>query len=104
MAATSINHVSVHANDLDESAAFYERLFGMRRIPSPTFAFPVQWLRLGDQQLHLFVRPGASAPTFHHIGLNVDDFQAVFDRAREEGLRHESPFFSATYELPAAPI
>jgi len=45
MTATSINHVSVHAHDLDESVAFYEDLFGMRRIPTPNFAFPVQWLR-----------------------------------------------------------
>jgi len=72
----------------------------MRRIPSPTFAFPVQWLRLGTQQLHLFVRPDARAPRFHHIGLNVDDFEAVFWRAREQGLQDQSAFFSGMYELP----
>jgi Glyoxalase/Bleomycin resistance protein/Dioxygenase superfamily len=79
---------------------FYEQLFGMRRIPSPTFAFPVQWLRLGTQQLHLFVRPDARAPRFHHIGLNVDDFEAVYWRAREQGLQDQSAFFSGMYELP----
>ena len=100
MTATSINHVSVHANDLDESAAFYEELLGMRRIPTPTFAFPVQWLRLGDQQLHLFVRPDVQAPTFHHVGLNVDDFEVVYWRAREQRLKDESAFFSGMYELP----
>ncbi|MEA2272483.1 MAG: hypothetical protein QOI98_1191 [Solirubrobacteraceae bacterium] len=100
MPATSINHVSVHADDLDTSVAFYEQLFGMRRIPTPTFAFPVQWLRLGDQQLHLFVRPDARAPTFHHIGLNVDDFEAVYWRLREQGLHDRSTFFSGMYELP----
>jgi lactoylglutathione lyase len=62
MLATSFNHVSVHANDLDRSVAFYEQLFGMRRIASPTFAFPVQWLRLGRQQLHLFVRSDVPPP------------------------------------------
>ena len=61
MTAISINHVSVHAHDLERSAAFYERLFGMERIPTPTFAFPVRWLRLGHQQLHLFVRADAQA-------------------------------------------
>jgi YD repeat-containing protein len=85
---------------LDESVAFYEQLFGMRRIPTPTFAFPVQWLRLGNQQLHLFVRPDTSAPRFHHVGLNVDDFEVVYWRARELRLRDESAFFSALYELP----
>jgi YD repeat-containing protein len=100
VAAISINHVSVHADDLDESAAFYEQLFGMERIPSPTFAFPVRWLRLGGQQMHLFVRPDVGAPRFHHIGLNVDDFEAVYWRAREQRLHDQSAFFSGMYELP----
>jgi catechol 2,3-dioxygenase-like lactoylglutathione lyase family enzyme len=100
IAATSINHVSIHAHDLDESVAFYERLFGMRRIPTPNFAFPVQWLQLGDQQLHLFVRSSARAPGFHHVGLNVDDFEAVYWTAREQRLRDDSAFFAGMYELP----
>jgi len=100
MRAISINHVSIHAHDLEESAAFYERLLGMERIPAPTFAFPVAWLRLGRQQLHLFVRSDAQAPQFHHVGLSVDDFDAVYWRAREERLRDDSAFFSAMYELP----
>jgi catechol 2,3-dioxygenase-like lactoylglutathione lyase family enzyme len=100
MPAISINHVSVHAQDLETSAAFYEQLFGMERIPTPTFAFPVSWLRLGRQQLHLFVRSDAQPPQFHHVGLNVDDFDAVYRRAGEQGLRDDSAFFSGMYELP----
>jgi lactoylglutathione lyase len=100
MTAISINHVSIHAQDLERSAAFYEQLFGMQRIPTPTFAFPVAWLRLGRQQLHLFVRTDARAPQFHHIGLNVDDFDAVYWRAGEQRLRDDSAFFSGMYELP----
>jgi catechol 2,3-dioxygenase-like lactoylglutathione lyase family enzyme len=100
MTATSINHVSVHADDLDESVAFYEQVFGMQRIASPTFGFPVQWLRLGGQQLHLFVREDVQAPRFHHVGLNVDDFEAVYWRAREHRMHDESAFFSRMYELP----
>ena len=56
VSAISINHVSIHADDLERSVAFYEQLFGMERIPTPTFAFPVTWLRLGRQQLHV-LRP-----------------------------------------------
>jgi catechol 2,3-dioxygenase-like lactoylglutathione lyase family enzyme len=100
VAAISINHVSIHARDVDESTAFYEQLFGMQRIPTPTFAFPVQWLRLGPQQLHLFVRSEVPAPRFHHLGVNVDDFEAVYWRAREHGLQDASAFFSGMYELP----
>jgi catechol 2,3-dioxygenase-like lactoylglutathione lyase family enzyme len=100
MTATSFNHVSIHANDLEESAAFYEQLFGMQRIATPTFAFPVMWLRLGNQQLHLFVRSNVQAPQFHHLGLNVDDFEAVYWRVRTQRLHDDSAFFSEMYELP----
>ncbi len=99
MTATSINHVSVHAVDLERSIAFYEDIFGMQKIPTPNFAFPVQWLRLGTQQLHLFVRD-SPAPQFHHIGLNVDDFELVHQRASELALHDTSAFFSKMYELP----
>ena len=103
MAAISINHVSIHAQDLERSAAFYEQLFGMQRIHTPTFAFPVAWLRLGRQQLHLFVRTDARAPQFHHVGLNVDDFDAIYWRAGEQRLRDGSAFFSACTSCPTGP-
>jgi catechol 2,3-dioxygenase-like lactoylglutathione lyase family enzyme len=100
MPATSINHISVHATDLDASATFYEELFGMRRIPSPNFAFPVQWLQLGPQQLHLFVRDDIEAPRFHHVGINVDDFDATYRHAKQHRVHDETAFFSKLYELP----
>lgn len=100
MTASSINHVSVSANDLDESIQFYEDVLGMHRVATPNFAFPVQWMRLGGQQLHLFVRENVDPPAFHHVGLNVDDFEGLFWRARKEGLNDDSAFFSGMYELP----
>ncbi len=87
MSATRFTHVSIYADDLDESAAFYEELFGMERLP--TARFPgggVLWLRLGEQQLHLF-RSDEDRPTArHHFGIDVEDFDAVYARAKERGL------------------
>ena len=54
MRTTRINHASIVANSLDESARFYEELFGMERIPTAKFPDPVLWLRAGTSQLHLF--------------------------------------------------
>ena len=100
MRALRFNHVSVHADDLEESARFYEHLFGMERLPTPTFAdVEVLWLRLGDQQLHLF-RRGVSAPAYHHFALEVDDFEAAYERARERGLLETEAFGAAVRELP----
>jgi lactoylglutathione lyase len=84
MPAISINHVSVSADDLDESARFYEDLFGMERIPTPNFGDPVLWLRVGDMQLHLFKR-GVDAPQHHHFALEVDDIGEVYRKAEARG-------------------
>ena len=99
MRALRFNHVSVSAIDVEESARFYEEVFGMERIPTYTFAFPVQYLRLGEQQLHLFERE-ADAPLYHHFGIDVDDFEKAYERARELGIQEEKAFFSHAYELP----
>ena len=99
MKATSLNHVSISAPDLDESVRFYQDLLGLQEIPTPNFGFPVRWLRLGDLQLHLFQRPG-EAPTYHHVGLTVDDFDAVYLRAREMGILDSTTFGHHMYLLP----
>lgn len=77
MRATRINHVSIAARDLEESTQFYESVFAMERIPTPTFESPVQWLRVGDMQLHLFLFQG-DAPPRHHLGITIDDFDAAY--------------------------
>jgi YD repeat-containing protein len=99
MRATGINHVSVVAHDLEASVRFYTEVLGMERIPTYTFAFPVQYLRLGDLQLHLFERD-ADAPAFHHIAIDVDDFEEAYRRARELEILEKESFFSDMYELP----
>jgi catechol 2,3-dioxygenase-like lactoylglutathione lyase family enzyme len=100
MPTLSVNHVSLHAYDLDESTRFYVELFGMAPIPTPSFGFPVQWLRLGAQQLHLFVRDNARASAYHHLGLNVEDFHAVYRKVRDRQLADGQAFFSTLYVLP----
>ena len=84
--ALRVNHVSIHANDLEESACFYEELFGMTRLPVPSFNQPVLWLALGDQQLHLFLRDDVEAPYAHHLAIDVDDFASVYRETKRRGL------------------
>lgn len=95
----ALNHVSVVARDLEESIRFYERLFGLERLPTPNFGFPVQWLRVGDLQLHLFERPDAP-PTYHHFALSVDDFPRLYAQAREAGAFDGGAFRHHLFELP----
>ena len=103
MRATGINHISISARDLEESARFYEDVFGLERLPTPTFGNPVVWLRLGDGQLHLFERSAAEAPPFHHFGVEVDDFEAFYLRLTELGIR-DSDTLGPIRELPSGEV
>ena len=100
MRATGVNHVSIQATDLEESARFYEELLGMERLPTPNFGTPVQWMRLGDRQLHLFLR-NQEAPRFHHLGIDVDDFEAVYLKAKKQGLLDFETFGAALRAHPS---
>ncbi len=97
--AVGLNHVSVVAHDLAESVRFYCELFGMEEIPTPDFGFPVQWLRLGELQLHLFERPDGP-PIYAHLALEVDDVVALVDEARRRGILDATTFGYAAAELP----
>jgi lactoylglutathione lyase len=97
--ARSLTHVSVHAYDLEESACFYKEVFGMEEIPAPNFYSPVRWLRVGDLQLHLF-QSEVPAPARHHFGIDVDDFEAAYRKAKELGIRDKHYFPADVYELP----
>jgi catechol 2,3-dioxygenase-like lactoylglutathione lyase family enzyme len=93
MRATRVNHVSIFANDLEESARFYTELFGAERLP--TAKFPqgrVLWLKLGDQQLHLFESDDDDPTMHHHFGMDVDDFDAVYAKAKELGVLDTEAF------------
>jgi catechol 2,3-dioxygenase-like lactoylglutathione lyase family enzyme len=94
MSATRINHVSIVVRDMAESIAFYEELFDAKRIPTATFPQGnVVWLTLGATQLHLFESDSGDDPTVrHHYGIDVDDFDALYERAKAMGVIDTSAF------------
>ena len=59
----------------------------------------MQWLRVGDLQVHLFQRPGA-APSHAHLALEVDDLMGVYRRANELGVLDDETFGNVMHELP----
>jgi lactoylglutathione lyase len=101
--ATRLNHISIHATDMEASLRFYTDVFGMERLPSPDFSQHVEWLRLGEQQLHLFTSEGP-APRSHHFALDVDDFEAAYFKAKELGLLDEDVFGASVRELPGGAV
>src|SRR4029078_2993689 len=100
MRAPGITHVSIVATALDESARFYEELFGMERIPTAKFPEPVLWMRSGTNQLHLFTAD-ETARVRAHVAFDVDDFDAVYAKAKEMGILDSSAFGSPLRTHPA---
>ena len=98
MQARSFIHVSVRAYDLDESVRFYTELFEMEEIPAPDFPSPVRWLRVGGLQPHLF-KSDDPALRSHHFGLDVDDFEAIYQKANEMGAAEGEGRFPDIYKL-----
>jgi len=99
MHASTINHVSVNATDLETSVAFYTDLLGAEPLLTPNFGFPVRWLAIGDSQLHLFERD-TEVPFSHHFAVTVEHLEPVFRRASELGAFDREAFGHHIYELP----
>ena len=98
MRTIGFTHVSVYAKNLDESIRFYREFFGMEEVPSPEFSTPVAWLRVGNLQLHL-LNSEDPAPRRQHFGLDVDDFEAAYRKAKEMGILDEGRY-PLVRELP----
>jgi len=89
---TQIDHVSVLITDLARSRHFYRDLLGLREIARPrTFDFQVLWFDLGNQQLHLLLKPQPDNLSPRHFALRVKDAQAARQYFREKGIpMHET--------------
>jgi catechol 2,3-dioxygenase-like lactoylglutathione lyase family enzyme len=82
-----INHVALEVGSIDEALAFWERLAGplTLRGRSPRMAF----VDLGDQFVALSAPRTQGPDTHRHVGIVVDDRDAVLAAAREAGAEVE---------------
>jgi catechol 2,3-dioxygenase-like lactoylglutathione lyase family enzyme len=89
VALVGINHVALEVGSIDEALAFWERLFGplTLRGRSRSMAF----VDMGDQFVAL-MRAAPGAPDVHrHIGVVVDDKEAVREAAEAAGIEVSRP-------------
>jgi lactoylglutathione lyase len=98
--AIGINHVALEVGDVDEALAWYARFLEFElRGKRPTMA----WIDLGDQFLALSAGRPRDPDAGRHVGLVVDDKEAVraalagagVDVAPRGGLRFHDPWGNA---------
>jgi lactoylglutathione lyase len=97
--ASDINHVSIHAPDLQESVGFYVELLEAEPIPTPNFGVPVQWLAFGRTQLHLFQRD-LTPSSHHHLGITVEDIERPYRVAERRDAFEREAFGNHLVLLP----
>jgi len=98
-AVSRINHVSVNAKDLAVSVDFYVDVFGAEPLATPNFGLPVQWLGIGESQLHLF-EADVDPLSHHHFAVTVEDLEPVYRRAQARGAFDFEAFGNNLVELP----
>jgi catechol 2,3-dioxygenase-like lactoylglutathione lyase family enzyme len=94
-----INHVSINARNLQASVDFYVELLGAELIATPNFGLPVQWLALGETQLHLFER-SLQPTSHHHLGITVDDLEHAYRVAERRDAFDRASFGNHLVLLP----
>ncbi len=81
--AVGFNHIAIEVGDIDEALAFYAKLFDFElRSRSETMAF----IDLGDQFLALQSGRSQAADDGRHVGIVVDDKEAVRQALAEAGV------------------
>lgn len=85
---TQLDHVSVIITDVARSRRFYGELLGLREIARPrTFDFIVVWYDLGNQHLHLLLKPQQDTISPRHFALRVADVVAARLYLKEHGVQ-----------------
>jgi catechol 2,3-dioxygenase-like lactoylglutathione lyase family enzyme len=78
-----INHVALEVSSIDEALAWWERFFAFElRGRRPRMA----WIDLGDQFVALSEGRGQGPDTGRHVGLVVDDKEALRAALRAAGV------------------
>jgi catechol 2,3-dioxygenase-like lactoylglutathione lyase family enzyme len=89
VALVGINHVALEVGSIDEALAFWERLFGplALRGRSRSMAF----VDMGDQFVALMRAAGGEPDVHRHVGVVVDDKEAVREAAHAAGIEVSRP-------------
>jgi len=89
MALVGMNHVALEVGSIEEALAFWERLFG--RLTLRGRSRSMAFIDMGDQFVALMVSRTETPDVHRHVGIVVDDKEAVRAAAVEAGVEVSPP-------------
>jgi catechol 2,3-dioxygenase-like lactoylglutathione lyase family enzyme len=84
-----LDHIALLVRSLDESAAFYTAIPGIREVPNPMGGTAIRWFEYGNgQRFHL---QAGDLSTTHvekptHFAFSTDDFESLLAELRARGI------------------
>lgn len=97
MPLLAFDHVNLRTVHLDEMAAWYEKVLGLRSGPRPEFAVPGAWLYLGDKcVLHLIeadpppmAHSDGESLRMEHIAFRAEGMDKFIAQLEENGVGYK---------------
>ena len=81
MKVNGIAHCALYTSQLNETVAFYEKVFDAENLGFFKASAPGCWLRLGRDVLEIFETEDLGTGCFKHIAIECDDVDALFAHA-----------------------
>src|SRR3954454_19414694 len=89
----TFDHIAIYVTDMDRSAAFYEQLLGLERIPEPFHDGLHIWLRIGPSTA-LHIIGGATRKILqditHHMAFRTDSLDHLLARLDAAGVMYRN--------------
>jgi lactoylglutathione lyase len=82
----SVNHLALSVKDVNRSAEFYIKLFGLPEITNRSKIDGIRWLLLADgRELHLIsvIKENITGNKALHLGLSTNNFDAFVKRMND---------------------
>jgi lactoylglutathione lyase len=89
----TFDHIAIYVTNMERSAAFYEQLLGLERIPEPFHDGLHIWLRIGPTlSLHIVgIAPNTTPHDItHHMAFRTASFDELLPRLDTAGIPYRN--------------
>jgi len=91
MSDFSFNHIALAVRDVEESIAFYQKLFHLEEIQNTASKSKTKWLALGGgKELHLIPRIEFTPNIIkaNHFAMSTQDIDAFVERLKDNNIAY----------------